>query len=192
MKDRDKTRFQSSMTWFNQFFGGLRQIYEHILTLLPLEYLPDGFSANIENYHYPVLKAAPSIPPYYALLLPCRQVALQVISIIDADLIAHSAVFQPEPSMLVVVHSQPEKYAWVDEFAMKIVKSHDLDQVIKENDVIWGKLIGKYPANFFAFQVLYDRFSDSRNLSEVVNLWVIDPLIANLIKNFRLPEKVGA
>jgi hypothetical protein len=188
MKDRDKKRFLSSMTWFNQFFEGLNQIYHHVVNLLPVEVLPDGFSVNVENFYYPSLKTAPSIPPYYALVLPGRQAALQIISVIDADAITHGGLFHPEPCMVIVVHSLPDKYAWVDEFALKVIKGQETEQIRKENDVVWGKLTGKYPADFFAFQVQYDRFSDVMDPPQAVSQWLVGPILTNLAKGFSQPE----
>ena len=98
MKDRDKTRFHDNITWFNQFFDGMRQIYEYTVDQLPPEFFQEGFTLNSGNFYFPRFKAAPSLPPYYALLLEGKTHALQVVSVIDAYLFSHNGPFILEPS----------------------------------------------------------------------------------------------
>jgi hypothetical protein len=187
MKNRDKTRFEASMSWFNQFFDGLRQIYEHVPELLPADFFPEGFSLNIENYYFPRHKAAPFIPPYYALILGGREVAVQVVSVVDAGLFARRSPFSVEPSMIVVVHTQPEKYAWVEEFSMKVIKNQNIEIIDNYEGILWGRVTGIYPADFFAFQVKYDRLSDTLDPQAAIKRYIIQPITANLERGF--PEE---
>ena len=184
MKEKDRKRFQSSSQWFNQFFDGLSQIYHLVESQIPAELLSEGFSIGAENFYFPSLKTTPAIPPYYALLLPGRQAAIQLLSIIDPELISHGRMFSSEPSMVVLAHSMPEKYAWVDEFALKVLKVQEVEQVHKDGDVVWGKLAGRYPSGFFAFQVQYDCFSEVPNPPAAVDRWIVSPLTACLSKGF--------
>jgi hypothetical protein len=180
MKERDKTRFHDNLTWFNQFFDGLRQIYEHIVDLLPTEFFHEDFALNSGNFHFPKYKAAPSMPPYYALMLEGRMYALQVVSVIDVNLFAPSGPFDKEPSMITVIHTQPEKYGWINDFALNVIKNQNVELTTKEHGVVWGKITAKFPADFFAFQVQYDKFSDVKNPQEAVQQNIIDPIIKNL------------
>ncbi len=184
MKERDKHRFRANITWFNQFFDGLRQIYQHVSELLPTEFFPENYALNLENYYYPGFKAAPSLPPYYALMLEGKKCAIQVVSVIDTDLFAQSGQFLIEPSMVVVVISQAEKYARVDEFALQVIKNQNVEQVNKSENIVWGKITAKFPADFFAFQVQYDRFSDDKKPEIAVGKYIIDPITANLELGF--------
>jgi hypothetical protein len=45
---------------------------------------------------------------------------------------------------------------------------------------VWGKFTTKFPADFFAFQVQYDKFSDNKNPKEAVRQYIIDPIFNNL------------
>jgi hypothetical protein len=180
MKDRDRKRFQSSITWFNQFFDGMKQIFELVATLMPAGFSVEDFSTNLENFYYPAFKATPSIPPYYAFTLPGSKAALQLVSVIDESIFPRHGHFTVEPSLVVVLHSRPEKFAWVDEFALKVIKSDHLEQDSKTGKVLHGKIAGKYPAAFFAFQVPYDRFSDIRHPPAAVSKYIIEPITANL------------
>jgi hypothetical protein len=184
MKDRDRKRFQSSITWFNQFFTGMKQIYELVANLLPVEFFPDGFSTNIENFYYPAFKASPSIPPYYAFVVGGRKAALQLVAVIDEGIIPLHGAFSREPSMVAVLHTRPEKYAWLDEFALKVIGAENLEQTSKTGDILHGKLAGKYPADFFAFQVQYDLFSDIRNPPEAVSQYIVKPITTGLEKGW--------
>ena len=180
MKERDKARFHDNIIWFNQFFEGLRQIYEHVVDLLPAEFFHEDFALNSGNYYFPRYKAAPSMPPYYALILEGRMYALQVVAVIDANLIAPSGPFIKEPSMITVIHTQPEKYGWINDFALNVIKNQNVELTTKEQGVVWGKIIAKFPADFLAFQVQYDKFSDNKNPQEAVRQFIVDPIIENL------------
>lgn len=185
MKERSKLRFRANITWFNQFFGGLRQIYQHIAEMLPAEYFPENYSLNLENYYYPGFKAAPSIPAYYALMLEGKKCALQVVSVIDASLITPRGYFLVEPSMIVIVISESDKYARVDEFALQVIKAQNIEQVKKIGSIVRGKIMANFLADFFAFQVQYDCFSDDRKPEIAIGNYVIDPIRTNLMQGFR-------
>jgi hypothetical protein len=180
MKDKDKARFQDNIIWFNHFFDGLRHIYEHIVELLPREFFHEGFVLNSGNFFFPRYKAAPSLPPYYALLLEGKTFALQMVSIVDANLFAQNGLFIKEPSMITLIHTQPEKYGWIDDFALSVIKNQNVELTTKERGVVHGKITGKFPANFFAFQIQYDKFTDDQNLLEAVRQNIVDPIIVNL------------
>jgi hypothetical protein len=185
MKDRNKLRFRANITWFNQFFGGLRQIYQHIAEMLPAEYFPENYSLNLENFYYPNFKAAPSIPPYYALMLEGKKCALQVVSVIDASLFAQRGYFLIEPSMIVVVISEVDKYTRVDEFALQVIKPQNIEQVKKMGNIVRGKIEANFIADFFAFQVQYDCFSDDRKPEIAIGNYIIDPIRTNLMLGFQ-------
>jgi hypothetical protein len=184
MKDRDRKRFQSSITWFNQFFDGMKQIFELVTTLLPVGFLPDDFSTTIDNFYYPAFKATPSIPPYYALILPGSMAALQLVAVIDENIFPPHGSFNIEPSLVAVLHNRPDKYAWVDEFALRVINSNNLEGLKKYRETVYGKLAGRYPADFFAFQVQYDLFSDIRNPPEAVTKYIINPIATGLYKGW--------
>ncbi len=186
MKDRDKARFRDNVNWFNQFFDGIRQIYELIINLMPMEFFPEGFIANSGNFFFPRHKAAPSMPAYYGLVIEGRKYALQVVSVIDASLFAQGGPFIIEPSMIVVVHSQVEKYGWLNDFALKVIRNQQVEITRKVGDVSWGKISAKYPADFFTFQIQYDRFSDNKSPQEAVSSNIVEPIITNLEKGFKI------
>jgi hypothetical protein len=184
MKDRDKLRFQANITWFNQFFNGLRQIYERVSELLPAEFFSEQYSLSIENYYFPDLKAVPCIPPFYALMLEGKKCALQVVSVIDEGLFAEGGLFFIEPSMVIMVHSWSNKYTRLDEFALQVIKNQNVEQVKKAGNIVRGKITAKFPADFFAFQVQYDQFTDNKNPEIAIGRYIIDPITANLEQGF--------
>ena len=180
MKERDKARFQANITWFNQFFDGMRQIYEHVVALLPAEFFHEDFVLNSGNYYFPRYKAAPSMPPYYALMLEGRIYALQLVSVIDANLFGTGGPFTKEPSIITVIHTQTEKYGWIKHFALNVIENQNVEITIRERGIVWGKIAGRFPADFLAFQVQYDKFSDVKNPQEAVKRNIVDPIIENL------------
>jgi hypothetical protein len=183
MKERDKARISASITWFNQFFDGIRQLYEVIVDLLPAEFFSGDFTLSTGNYYFPRYKATPSIPPYYALMLEGRKCALQVVSVIDTNLIGSSGPFILEPSMIVVVHSQVDKYGWLSEFGLMVIKNQNVELSKTVDGIFWGKIKTKFQADFFAFQTQYDKFTDS-NLKAPVQHYIIHPIIESLDKGF--------
>jgi hypothetical protein len=185
MKERDKARFHDNITWFNQFFDGIRQIYEFTFDLLPAEFFHEDFTLSSDNFYFPRYKAAPSLPPYYALILEGKKAAFQILSILEASLIAQDGPFIIEPSMIIVIHSQVDKFAWINEFAMKVIKSQDVEVTKMMGDVIWGKINAKFTADYFTFQVRYDKFADDKNPQSSVSKYIVDPIIENLERGFQ-------
>lgn len=190
MRDREKIRFQANITWFNQFFNGLRQIYEHISELLPVEFFSEHYSPCMENYYFPDFKAVPRIPPYYALMLEGKKCALQVVSVIDETLFTQGGPFFIEPSMVVMVHSQADRYARLDEFALQMIKNQNVEGIKKAGNIVRGKINAKFPAEFFAFQVQYDQFTDDKKPEIAIGTFIIDPITASLKQGFPT-SKVG-
>ena len=180
MKDRDKARFHDNITWFNQFFDGMRQLFEYTVDQLPAEFFMEGFTLNSGNYYFPRLKAAPSMPPYYALLLEGKTYALQVVAVIDAYLFSHSGPFILEPSLIAVIYNQPEKYGWINDTALNVIKNQNIIITSTERRGVFGKINFKFTADFFAFQVEYDRFSDTTHPQMAVQKYIVDPIIAYL------------
>jgi hypothetical protein len=185
MKERDKNRFRDNISWFNQFFDGIRQIYELSVTLLPVEFFHVGFSLNRGNFFIPRYKIAPSMPPYYGLMLEGREYALQMVAIVDDKMFAPAGPFIVEPSLIVMLHNQAAKYGWLSEYALRLIKNQNLLQSENVAGTLWGKIDARYPAEFFAFQVQYDKFSDSRSLHEVVSQYIVEPILKNLERGFQ-------
>ena len=184
MKEQDRARFKANIRWFNEFFEGIRNIYEMVVSQLPSESFPTSSTLTSEIYYFPRQKVAPSIPPYYALLLEGSRSALQILTIIDSVLIARNGFFIQEPSIIVVLHSQANKAGWADEFALNVIQNHKVIVNQKEDGVIWGQIKSRYPANFFAFQVALDIFSETENPQAAVRHYIVNPILENLTKGF--------
>ena len=187
MKEQDRARFRANIDWFNQFFDGMRSIYEMIVNQLPTEFFPAASLVTSEKYYFPRLKTVPSIPPYYALLVEGLKHGLQILTIIDAGLIARNGFFIREPSIIIVLHSQAHKNSWVDEIGLNVISNRKVELIHKADGIIWGHIKAKIPADFFAFQVALDKFSDIDNTQEVVRQNIVHPIQENLRKGFPNP-----
>jgi hypothetical protein len=185
MKDRDKNRFRENISWFNQFFDGMRQIYELTVNLLPVEFFQEGFSLKRGNFFFPRYKIAPSMPPYYAMMVEGRQFALQLVAVVDDALFAAGGPFIVEPSLVVMLHTQIAKFGWLSDYALRVIKNQQLTQSDKVGNSIKGKIEASYPADFFAFQVQYDKFSDNRSLQSMVSQYIVEPILQNLERGFQ-------
>jgi len=185
MKEQDRTRFRANLIWFNQFFDGIRALYEMIVNQLPSEYFPSVSAITGDNYYFPRQKNVPSIPPYYALLVEGLNHSLQLLTIVDAGLISRSGYFIHEPSIIGVVHTQANKNSWLDEFALNVVRNQKVEFLGNTDGILWGHIKSKYPADFFAFQVPLDKFSESPDILDAVIQYIITPVIENLRKGFQ-------
>jgi hypothetical protein len=183
MKEQDKGRFRANISWFNQFFDEINQLYKVIFDLLPEEFISKDYTLSSGNYYFPRFKIAPSIPTYYALMLEGRKFALQAVAVIDTTLFTHNGPFIIEPSLIILIHTQGEKYGWLSEFALKVIKNQEVEFTETVDGVFWGKIKAKFPAQFFAFQVQYDYFTDS-NLHIPVKKYIIDPIVENMERGF--------
>ena len=184
MKEEDRARFKANIQWFNQFFDGVRTLYEMIVNQLPIEYFPTVSTITSDNYYFPRQKIVPSIPPYYALLVEGMKHSLQILTVVDAGLIARNGLFTHEPSIISVVHTQANKNSWLEEFALNVVRNQKVELIRKEDDIIWGRIISKYPADFFAFQVGLEKFSETSDPLEAVSQNIVQPVVENLRKGF--------
>ena len=185
MREQDQVRFRANLLWFNQFFDGIRVLYEMTVKQLPSEYFPSVPAITNDNYYFPPQRIVPSMPPYYALLVEGLSHGLQLLTIVDAGLISRRGSFIHEPSIIAVVHTQANKNSWLDEFALNVIRNKKL-QVLRITDgVIWGRIISKYPADFFAFQVTLDKFSESPDMLNAVSTYIIQPIVTNLRQGFR-------
>lgn len=188
MKEQDRARFRANLQWFNQFFDGMRMIYDLVLEQLPVEFFPTKTVFTNENYHFPRNKVVPSIPPYYAFLICGPKYGLQILTIIDASLIAREGFFFHEPSIISVVHTQADKNTRLDELAMNVVGNRKIELIQNAGGIIWGRIKLSVPTHFFAFQVALDEFSETDNTQSAVHKNIILPLTENLHKGFLNPS----
>jgi hypothetical protein len=182
MKEQDRARFTANIQWFNQFFDGIRNIYAIVTDLLPIEYFPSASSIHSGNFYFQQLKVSPSIPAYYAFLLDGPKWGLQLLTIIDASLIARNGFFIHEPSIIAVIHTQPDNNSWLDEIALNVVRNRKLELIRKVDGITWGRIKSRFPADFFAFQVSLDKFSDTGEPRDAVQRYLATPIIENLRK----------
>jgi hypothetical protein len=182
MNDQDKSRFVTNINWFNQFFGGIKQLFESVVEIMPNGFLAEDFALTSGSFHFPSQKFAPSIPPYYVLMLKGKQFALQVLAIFDAELFAKQGRFAIEPSIIVVLHSQADRYNYVEDYALRLIKNRGIEIAQQIDGKFWGKIKARLPADFFAFQVSFDKFSVDQNSRDAVREYIVDPIIEYLEK----------
>ncbi len=180
MNEQDRARFTANLGWFNQFFGEIRQLYGIVVDALPNGFLPEGFALTSRNFYFTKQNSAPSIPPYYALMVGGERFALQVLAIFDAELFGRPGLFVAEPSLVVVLHSQAGRYAYMNDYALTVVRNREIEITEQADGRFRGEIGGKYPASFFSFQVPFDRFSASKNPREAVREHIVDPIAGML------------
>jgi hypothetical protein len=177
MNEEDRSRFVANVGWFNRFFGGIRQLYEIVVETLPAEFFPEGFALNSSNFYFPRQNFAPTIPPYYVLMVGGNRLVLQFLAVFDQDQFGNPGLFAAEPSVVVVLHSRADRYGYVSDYALRVVGNRGLEIDQQADGKIWGKINAKLPADFFSFQVSFDKFSANKNSRDAVSEHIVDPII---------------
>ncbi len=176
MNNQDQSRLIANVKWFNDFFNGIRQLYEIVVETLPQDFFAENSTLTSGNFYFPSQKYAPTIPSYYALMLGGEQIALQILTILDPELFSTSSLFTKEPSIVVVLHTQPSKYGYISDYALRLLGNRGIEVTQKAEDRFWGRINTKLPADFFAFQVSFDKFSASQNPNDAVREHIVEPI----------------
>lgn len=182
MDDQDQSRFVANVKWFNQFFGGIRQLYGIVVETLPTGFFPEGFRLKSTNFFFPKQNWAPTIPPYYVLMVGGKQFALQVLTVFDPGLFGNPGLFTAEPSVVVVLHSQPDRYSYLDDYALRVIGNRGIEISGQADGKFRGSINAKLPTDFFSFQVSFDSFSADQNPRDAVSADIVDPIIEYLEK----------
>lgn len=183
MNEEEQSRFAMNVKWFNQFFSGLRQLYQIVVDTLPTGFFPEGFVLSSGNFYFPRQNFAPTIPPYYVLMVRGKQVALQIVTILDPDQFGKSDFFAAQPSVVIVLHSQVDNFNSVEVYALRVIKNRGLEIAQRTYGSVQGKINAKLPAEFFSFQVSFDKFSADRNPHDAVLKHIVDPITTHLERN---------
>ncbi len=176
MNKEEQSRLTANVQWFNQFFAQIRQLYKSIVEGLPNEFFPEGFRLAAKNFYFTKQHQTPSIPPYYALGVEGKEFALQVMTVLEADLFDRSGHFAVEPSIVVVLHSQASRYLWIDDHALRVIRNEGIQITRQANGKFWGKMNSNPPADFFSFQVSFDKFSADKDSRDAVREHIVDPI----------------
>lgn len=191
MNKKDQPRFVANIEWFNRFFADVRELYELVVETMPDDFFPEGFALSAKNYYFPKQNSAPSIPPYYVLMVAGRQFALQIVAVFDPTRFGKPDHFTKEPSIVVVLHSQANRYSYIEDYALRVIGNRGIDVERQEGGKLWGT-ISKPQAEFFSFQIPLDRFSEERNPHDDVREHIVRPIEEELENRFgsdRIPTK---
>jgi hypothetical protein len=178
------SRLAANVKWFNQFFADIRQLYYIVFDEIRLTgFLPETLRKPAAgNFYFTKQNQTPSIPPYYVLGLEGKRFALQVLTVFEPDVFAKTGHFAAEPSVVVVLHSQANRYLHIDNYALRVIENRGIE-VAQQND---GKLLGTIninpPVDYFSFQVPLEKFSADRNPREAVREYIVDPITEYLGK----------
>lgn len=176
MNKEEQSRLTANVQWFNQFFAQIRQLYKSIVEGLPNEFFPEGFRLAARNFYFIKQNQTPSIPPYYVLGVEGKQFALQVMTVLEPDLFDRSGHFAVEPSIVVVLHSQAGKYLWIDDYVLRVIRNEGIQITHQADGKLWGKMNSNPPADFFSFQVSFDKFSADKDSRDAVREHIVDPI----------------
>lgn len=183
MNDQDQSRFAVNVKWFNQFFGSIRQLYGIVVEmLLPTEFFPQGFTLTSRNFYFPRQNWAPTIPPYYVLMAGGKKFALQILAVFDPGQFGKPGLFAVEPSFIVVLHSQVDRAGYITDYALRVIGNRGIEIAQQADGKVWGSMNSKPPADFFSFQVPFDKFSADQNSRDAVRECIVDPIIEYLEK----------
>lgn len=179
MENHEKEKFHSNMIWFNKFFGGIKQLFDSVYDHLPNDFFQSDFELKAGNYYFPRQNYSPLIPSYYVLMIPGREWALQIYLIIDEDLISTETNFSREPSLFVVLHSQIDRYGYLEDYGLRIIGNRRgiINATKLEDSIVKGSLDIKFPADFFIFQLLLDEFKEGTEPNVVIRERIVNPIV---------------
>ncbi|MBI5651499.1 MAG: hypothetical protein HZC40_13815 [Chloroflexi bacterium] len=177
MNEQDTKRFNENFAWFNRFFSDLKQIFEIAFNAIPQKYLSEAPEA--EFYHTTTKKRL-TMPEFCAGGIEGKRWALQIYAIFDQNLFAKPNTFLEQPSIIVFLHSHPDKYGYFWGNAHKVVTQFKATEFPhRGNAGIKGRANINPEADFFAFQVLFDKLSSN----DAVKEHIANPIIAFLEKD---------
>jgi hypothetical protein len=175
MDASDKERFQANYIWFNQFFKDLQQLLEAISKALINQF---GWETNSKNWYYEKSNYQPSIPGYYMTALGGSRIAVQLYAVLDTMLLQDHPTFKNEPSLIVIVHSRPDRVLWTDYYGLRVIENKQVTQVQHNEKVITGEILtgdGK-GTQYFSFQVTLDAFRIGNEINKVIQEEIVDIL----------------
>ncbi len=113
-----------------------------------------------------------------------ERVALQIVTVLDPGLFVRSDPFVAEPSIVIVLHSEADRYGSIDNYALRVIANKGIEIERQDGGRLWGRIQdAKLPANFFSFQVPLDRFSTERDPREAVREHIVEPITKELRSN---------
>ena len=169
ISNKDKNRFIENVNWFNQYFDGVYQLFERISQILQNDYsLPE------KMYYYYKANSKPSIPGIYLLGLGSEDFAIQIYAIFNLNVFSSQSYFLKEPSIIVLKHSHGKRYGWYKEYGLKIIINNGIEFENNEGDIS-GKII-ENQANFFAFQVPFDYFTEGEDIENSIHEKILKKL----------------
>ncbi len=183
MDHGDRSRFVANVEWFNRFFADIRQLYGLVVETMPNDFFPAGFALAAGNFYFPKQHFAPTIPAYYVLMVGGKRVALQIVTVLDPGLFVRSDPFVAEPSIVVVLHSEADRYGYIEDYALRVIANRGIDIERQDGGRLWGRINAKLPAQFFAFQIRLDRFSAEQDPREAVREHIVRPITQELRSN---------
>jgi hypothetical protein len=167
----DKQKFIANTRWFNQFFDGLRQLLKKIAKSLTTEFPV----LTKELYYYTKPTDIPSIPDYCVLGLGGEDYAIQIYVIFNPSWLDNQHIFKPDPSFIIVKHSQGAKFPFFDDFGIRAIKNKGIDTKKYENGILSGKIV-KNETYFHAFQIFLDIFTQGQNIENAIRTQIIEKI----------------
>lgn len=173
---QDFVRFETNREWFNEFFKGLKQVFDRTANAFG-SHLPD----MDVGYFYPKANTRPSIPTYYVLGVGCDGFAVQVYAILDHTILAGHPYFRAEPSFVVVKHSRGDRYLWLKDYGLRVITRERVtetraDPTVEVGVVVRGFIEHDPPTQYCAYQVPLDHFEEGQSLDTSIDRMFVVPV----------------
>ena len=167
MKTDDVQRFLENVAWFNHFFEDVGQLFEKIRKALEHQFVLTDKSL----LYYPKYAYQPSIPPYSMLGLAGDDCAFQIFAVFSPVEI-EATNFTGEPSFFVVKHADADKYNWVEELGMAVIRGQGIDIHLNDEKVASGKIL-KHDCRFYAYQLSFDEFLEGQDIDRTIHEQIV-------------------
>ena len=166
MYKEEKQLLAQNITWFRDFFVELEHLFHQIQQTLEGELgITDVKQYNPVGGKYTSL----SFPRYAMFFAVFGNQGLNVFFILDTGLIRCPG-FVPEPSFIVVQHSNSKKFGYIENASLNILLDENIVWDPSEPGSVRGRITGGEiaGATFTAFQVLMDSFIEKRRPKDVI------------------------
>jgi len=177
MNTQDMERFLSNIQWFNDFFDGVRHLFETITKIL----VSKSLAISRVGWYYEKSNHVPKIPPYYEMELKGNNFALQLFAVFDPQLLTNNQqAFNSEPSIVIVKHSREDRPGWVADYGLRVIKKDRITQEVFGENVIMGKMVGgdANGTQYFAFQVPFEVFGAGQDINLAIEQHIVSVLQA--------------
>lgn len=164
MDSEARRRFQNNIEWFNEFFDDLGHLFGKIGNALIRKY-----DLRQPGFYYPKRDSIPRMPEYYGMGMGGQKYSVQVFALLDSTFVEAQKHLEPEPSIVVVLHSDSEKPMHFSAFGLKVLSNKGIRVETVKGGVYSGYILQEErEIPFSAKQISLAAFTGGNDLTRTI------------------------